>query len=47
MTYEETLNIPLCELLDLISIEQIKAEGFKYQRPMSQQDQLMSLLGVM
>ena len=38
--------MPLCELLDLISINQIKIEGFVYKRPRSNRDDLMSILRV-
>lgn len=31
LTYTETLDLPLSQLLDLISIQQIKTEGFRYK----------------
>ena len=39
LTYDETMTIPLSLLLDLISIEQIKREGARYRRPMSQAEE--------
>jgi len=47
LTYEETMLIPLCELLDLISVHQIKAEGFEYRPPRSpknDRDEFMKML---
>lgn len=37
--WEETQTVPLSLLLDLISVEQIKVEGAKYRRPMSDADE--------
>lgn len=31
LTYTETLDLPLSQLLDMISIQQIKTEGFRYK----------------
>lgn len=38
LTYNETLDIPFGELLDLVSIEQIKTEGFKRRRVLTDED---------
>lgn len=40
------MSMPLCELLDLICIEQIKTEGYRYKKPMTQREQLMEILNV-
>lgn len=31
LTYDETLDMPIGELLDLIAIEQVKNEGFTFK----------------
>ena len=33
LPYIITLNMPLDELMDLISIQQIKVEGYRYRKP--------------
>ena len=33
LSYILTMNMPLDELLDLISIHQIKVEGYRYKKP--------------
>jgi len=33
LTRSEVLFLPLCEIFDLIAIEQIKNEGFTYRDP--------------
>lgn len=38
MSREETLDIPYGELLDMIAIHQIKCEGAKLRRTMSDED---------
>ena len=38
--------IPLCELLDLICIHQIKVEGFKYKKVLSNSEDLMRILSL-
>lgn len=44
LSLDDTLLLPLCELLDLIAVHQIKCEGFTYRKPMSNRDELMSIL---
>lgn len=46
LTYEETELIPLSELLDLISIHQIKTEGFKYKKILTNEEDLMRILSL-
>ena len=44
LTYDQAMDIPLSLLYDLISINQIKKEGFKYKRPRrSDREELMEL----
>lgn len=38
MSRDETLDIPYGELLDMIAIQQIKCEGAKLRRTMSDED---------
>ena len=38
------MDMPMCELLDLIAVEQIKTEGYRYKKPMSQQQELFEIL---
>lgn len=33
LSYDETMTVPMSLLLDLVSIEQIKEEGFEYEKP--------------
>jgi len=40
------MDMPMCELLDLIAVEQIKTEGYRYKKPMSQQQELMEILSM-
>ena len=35
--------LPLSKLLDLIAINQIKTEGFRYKKPMSDQEELSAM----
>lgn len=44
LSLSETMIIPLCELLDLICVHQIKTEGFVYRSPRSERDELMDIL---
>lgn len=45
MSRDEALSLPLSELLDLIAIEQIKAEGAKQKLTLAEeQDEFMKLL---
>lgn len=44
MGYDETMTVPLSLLLDLISIEQIKREGARYRRPMTDADEWNELI---
>lgn len=47
LSYKEAQLVPLTEVLDLIAIQQIKEEGFKYRDPQqSDQDALMELLSL-
>jgi len=38
LTYEQALDLPLGELLDFVAIEQIKAEGFRRRRVLTDED---------
>ena len=40
LTYDETMSLPLTELMDLISVQQIKAEGCNYKKPMTNDEEL-------
>jgi hypothetical protein len=40
LTYDETMSLPLSELMDLISVQQIKAEGCNYKKPMTNDEEL-------
>lgn len=40
------MDMPMCELLDLIAVEQIKTEGYRYKKPMSQRQELMEILSM-
>ena len=46
LTYDETYNMPMCELLTLIAIEQIKAESMEY-KPTDQEEkeEFLGMLG--
>ena len=44
LTYDETMTLPLSELFDLIAVNQIKMEGFRYQRPMTEEEKLDEIL---
>lgn len=44
LSYEVAQEIPLSQLLDLISVHQIKEEGFRYQKPMNDEEELQSIL---
>lgn len=44
LSYDEVMSIPLSELLDLIAVNQIKMEGFRYQRPMTEEEKLDEIL---
>lgn len=44
LSREEAQTIPLCDLLDLICIQQIKEEGFRYRQPMNDEQELKSIL---
>lgn len=46
LSYEETNLMPLSRLLDLIAIQQIKEEGHRYRRPMSNQEELAEILAL-
>lgn len=38
LTYEQALTIPLGELLDFVAIEQIKTEGYRRRRALTDDD---------
>ena len=38
LTYEQALDIPLGELLDFVAIEQIKTEGCRRRRALTDDD---------
>ena len=44
LTYDRTLDLPLGELLDLISIEQIKHEGYRYKPKVDDEEAFWALL---
>lgn len=44
LTYEETLDLPLGELLTLIAIEQIKHEGCQRKRILTDEDIIPDIL---
>lgn len=46
LSYDEANDMPLSRLLDLISIQQIKEEGYKYRRPMNNDEELAALLAI-
>ena len=38
LTYDQALDIPFGELLDYVAIEQIKHEGFRIKRRLTDED---------
>lgn len=44
LTREETLDLPYGELLDLIAIHQIKCEGARFKRALSDEDIIPDVL---
>lgn len=46
LTRLEALYIPFTQLLDLICIQQIKEEGFRYRAPRSNDEQMMDILSM-
>ena len=38
LSYSEALDIPFGELLDYVAIEQIKLEGFRLRRPLTDEE---------
>lgn len=46
LSYDETNDMPLSRLLDMICIQQIKEEGYRYRRPMSNDEELAAILAI-
>lgn len=46
LSYEDVMCIPLSELFDLIAVNQIKVEGFKYRQPMTEEEELDKVLSL-
>lgn len=45
MSFDETMTIPLSLLYDLISIHQIKKEGYRYRQTLAEgQAELMNMI---
>lgn len=40
------MTIPISELMDLISVQQIKEEGFRYAQPMTEEEKLDGMLAL-
>lgn len=44
LTWTETLDLPYGELLDLIAVHQIKCEGARFKRALSDEDIIPDVL---
>ena len=46
LSLRETMTVPLSFLRDLIAIQQIKADGFEWQRPGAEDAELFKILSM-